>query len=134
MQTIAFFRQRGIPLGVASSSPHNVISANISALDAAGCFDIVCSAENEQQGKPHPAVYISTAEQLGIPPHQILVFEDSVLGVLAAKTAETTCICVPDEDVAADKRLGLADYILPSLTEFDEALWQEIGRLNGRPP
>ena len=61
LQTINFFRQRDIPLGVASSSPQRIIDANISALEAEGCFDVVCSAENEQFGKPHPAVYIRTA-------------------------------------------------------------------------
>ena len=126
LQTIAFFRQRGIPLGVASSSPHRIINANISALKAEGCFDVVCSAENEQYGKPHPAVYIRTAAQLGVPARQCLVFEDSVIGVLSAKSAEMTCICVPDESVAADKRLGIADYILPSLTDFNEAFWEKI--------
>ena len=126
LEAIAFFRRRGIPLGVASSSPHKIINANISALGVEGCFDVVCSAENERFGKPHPAVYISTAEKLGIPRRQCLVFEDSILGLLAAKAAEMTCICVPDQSVAGDKRLAIADTVLPSLADFDEGLWEEI--------
>lgn len=126
LAAIDFFRGRGITLGVASSSPCRVINANISVLGADGCFDVVGSAEDERYGKPHPAVYIKTADKLGVAPRHCLVFEDSVLGVLAAKAAEMTCICVPDESVAGDKRLGIADYVLSSLAEFDEALWQEI--------
>lgn len=128
LRTVNFFRERGIPLGIASSSPHKIINANISALGAEDCFDVICSADNERYGKPHPAVYISTAEQLNIPRRQCLVFEDSVLGVLSAKSAEMTCICVPDESVAVDKRLGIADYVLPSLDNFDDELWQRILR------
>jgi mannitol-1-/sugar-/sorbitol-6-/2-deoxyglucose-6-phosphatase len=122
--TINFFRERGIPLAVASSSPCRIIKTNIKSLGLVDCFDAICSAEDERYGKPHPAVYMSAAEQLGVHRHNCLVFEDSVLGVLAAKAAEMTCICVPDGDVATDKRLGIADFVLGSLAEFDEEMWQ----------
>ena len=127
-KTIDFFRQRGIPLGVASSSPCSVIEANIAVIGAEGCFDVICSAENERYGKPHPAVYISAADKLGIHRRQCLVFEDSIFGLLAAKAAEMTCICVPDHSITNDKRLAIADMVLSSLADFDEAVWQEIGR------
>lgn len=125
---IEFFRQRGIPLAVASSSPCRIINSNIKALGVEGCFDTICSAEDERYGKPHPAVYVRAAELLGVHRRNCLVFEDSVLGVLAAKAAEMTCVCVPDADVAGDKRLGIADYVLGSLTEFDEELWETVNR------
>jgi beta-phosphoglucomutase-like phosphatase (HAD superfamily) len=96
-----------------------------------GCFDAVCSAEDERYGKPHPAVYMKTAEILNIHRRNCLVFEDSVLGVLSAKAAEMTCICVPDEEVAGDRRLGIADYVLGSLAEFDQGLWELV---NSRQP
>ncbi len=128
LEAIAFFRERGIPLGVASSSPCRVINANISVLGAEGCFDVVCSAEDERYGKPHPAVYMKTAELLGVQRRNCLVFEDSVLGVLAAKAAEMMCVCVPDEDVSGDKRLGIADWVLGSLRKFDEEMWKTINR------
>lgn len=130
LETVAFFRERAIPMAVASSSPNVVIEANITALGIGGDLQAVSSAADEQYGKPHPAVYIRTAAKLGVPPQRCLVFEDAILGVVAAKSAETTCICVPDPAIAADRRLGIADYVLPSLNDFDEALWQEIAGLN----
>jgi hypothetical protein len=33
---------------------------------------------------------------------------------------------VPDAQNAGDKRLGVADYVLSSLNDFDEALWGAI--------
>jgi HAD superfamily hydrolase (TIGR01509 family) len=123
---IEFFRRRHIPLAVASSSPCRIINSNIKALGAEGCFDVICSAEDEVYGKPHPAVYIRAAELLGVQRRNCLVFEDSVLGLIAAKAAEMTCICVPDEEVAGDKRLGIADYVLSSLKDFDEPVLKRI--------
>ena len=128
LAAIDFFRQQGIPLGVASSSPCRVINANIKVLGAEGCFDVICSAEDERYGKPHPAVYMKTAELLGVHRRNCLVFEDSVMGVVSAKAAEMTCVCVPDEAVAGDKRLAIADFVLGSLGEFDEDLWRTIDR------
>ena len=129
LETVAFFKERAVPMAVASSSPCVIIEANIAALGIGPDLQAVSSAVDEQYGKPHPAVYIKTAEKLGVPPQHCLVFEDAILGVLAAKAAETTCICVPDAAIAADKRLGIADYLLPSLSDFDEALWQEISSM-----
>lgn len=126
LETVTFFWERSIPMAVASSSPHAVIEANIAALGIGDYLDVVSSAGDEVYGKPHPAVYISTAEKLGVPTRRCLVFEDAINGVLAAKAAEMTCICVPDAAIAGDKRLGIADYILPSLARFDETLWQTL--------
>ncbi len=128
LAAINFFRQRNIPLAVASSSPCRVINANIKALGAEGCFDVICSAEDEVYGKPHPAVYMRAAELLGVQRRSCLVFEDSAIGVLSAKAAEMTCICVPDDEVAGDKRLGIADHVLGSLAQFDEDLWSTVSR------
>lgn len=126
LDTVHFFRRRNLPIAVASSSPHNVIAANIRALGLQGCFQVVCSAEGERYGKPHPAVYINAADQLGVDRRQCLVFEDSLAGVIAAKAAEMTCVCVPDGPLKGDKRLGIADCVLDSLAAFDERLWRQI--------
>ena len=101
LETLAFFALRSIPMAIASSSPYSVIEANIAALGIGDYLSAVSSAGDEQYGKPHPAVYIRTAEKLGVPPRHCLVFEDAILGVLAAKAAEATCICVPDPAIAS---------------------------------
>ena len=126
LEAVAFFQERAIPIGIASSSPCMVIEANIAALGIQDALATVHSAVDETHGKPHPAVYLTAAAKLGVPPQQCLVFEDAIPGVLAAKAAEMTCICVPDAAMARDKRLGIADYVLPSLRFFDERLWQVV--------
>jgi len=45
---------------------------------------VICSAEFEEFGKPHPAVFLSTAKNLGVKQVQCIVFEDSLPGVIAA--------------------------------------------------
>jgi len=40
-----------------------------------------------KHGKPHPEIFLTAAQKLGIPPKDCLAFEDSLSGVTAAKAA-----------------------------------------------
>ncbi len=125
-ETLAFFEQRGIPLGLASSSPLRVIEAQLRKIASESFFKVVCSAEFEAFGKPHPGVYLSTAEKLGIEPRLCLAFEDSLPGLIAAKAANMKAVAVPDREFAAHPGFGLADAVLTSLEEWNEGLWQSL--------
>lgn len=106
---------RGLPLALASSSPRRLIDATLAHLGLEGRFGVIESAEDDRYGKPHPAVYLRTAEGLGVGPVRCLVFEDSLNGVIAAKAARMRCVAVPD---APDPRFAIADLVLGSLTEL----------------
>ncbi|AKF05919.1 2-deoxyglucose-6-phosphate hydrolase YniC [Sandaracinus amylolyticus] len=106
----------GLRLAVASSSPLRLIEAALARLGLRERFELVVSAEREPYGKPHPAVFLRTAEQLGIAPTSCLVFEDSLNGLVAAKAARMACIAVPER---TDARFALADLVLPSLDALD---------------
>lgn len=105
----------GLRCAVASSSPERLIHAVLSGLGVRERFEVVLSAEHETYGKPHPAVFLTTAARLGVPPTECLVFEDSVNGLIAAKAARMKCIVVPEHD---DPRFALADRRLRSLEEL----------------
>ncbi|OCH13721.1 HAD family hydrolase [Aliivibrio sp. 1S165] len=91
---IQFFKESGYQIGLATSSTHTVINAVFNRLNLWGSFDVICSAENEQFGKPHPDVYLTAARKLGISPHECIVIEDSFTGLSAAKNAEMTTYLV----------------------------------------
>src|SRR5579884_663783 len=108
----------GIPIAIASSSGVELIDAVIDRLDLRTFVSAIASAEHEAEGKPHPAVYLSAARLLGVPPETCVAFEDSPNGVLSAKGAGMYCIAVPDKHLAGDARLQQADRTLPSLEDF----------------
>ena len=113
-------------LGLASSSYYELIDAVLDGFDLRSHFDVVYSAEDEPYGKPHPGIYLTTADKLGSDPTRCVAIEDSPNGVLAAKAARMKCIAVPVPDVANDPRLRLADVTIESLAEIDEVLWKRI--------
>ncbi len=114
----------GLRLAVASSSPERLIHVALFRLGLASAFGHVVSAEHERYGKPHPAVLLSTAARLGVPPEGCLVLEDSLNGVIAAKAARMRCIAVPEVD---DPRFALADVRLSSLLALDAATLAAVG-------
>ena len=124
--TLEFLKQKSIPMAIASSSFMRLIETVVERLDLRGYFELLYSAEYEPFGKPHPGVYISAAQKLGIAPQKCLVIEDSMRGVLAAKAAEMFCVAVPDPSLVGDTRLAIADRVLTSLDEFDQAFWESI--------
>jgi sugar-phosphatase len=120
----------GLPIAIASSSSEELIQAVIHRLGIGGYIRTICSADNEPEGKPHPAVYLRAAERLGVRPEECLALEDSPNGVLSAKAAGMYCIAVPDRYLAGDPRMMQADLRLASLEEFTPAL---LSRLREQP-
>jgi len=118
---------RGLPLGLASSSPARLIDAALAGLGLdRGQFAAVVSAEREAYGKPHPAVYLRAASALGVEPTRCLALEDSLNGALAAKAARMRCIAVPEVFEGCARGFAIADALLPSLERIDDALFDSI--------
>jgi beta-phosphoglucomutase-like phosphatase (HAD superfamily) len=117
---------RGLPLAVASSSPYRLIEAALDHFDLRRHFSLIHSAEDEQYGKPHPAVFLTAAARLGALPHSCLVWEDAPAGVLAAKAASMACIAVPEQGEGHHPAFGLADAVLDSLLDMDDACYERV--------
>lgn len=117
-QTLAFFKNEQIPIALASSSPLGIIQSVVEKLEIEQYFKVMCSAEFEEYGKPHPAVFISTANYLRVEPQDCLVFEDSLMGVIAAKAAKMHCIAVPSKEDYNNPKFGIADLKIKHLGEF----------------
>ncbi len=76
-------------------------------------FDAVVTAEDVRLGKPDPEVYLLAADSIGVPSVQCLVFEDSVVGVQAARRAGMRVIGVatahPEDELRAAGAASVID-------------------------
>ena len=99
------------------------IEVTLRRIGLADRFEVVHSAESEALGKPHPAVYLTTAARLGVRPTRCLAIEDSLRGLVSAKAASMRCIAVP---TAPHPGFSLADLELSSLTELDEETFRQV--------
>lgn len=120
-EALAFFQQRGLKIGLASSSPLSLIDHILKELELESFFEQRGSAEHLRFGKPNPQVYINVADALGVEPGECFAIEDSVTGMIAAKAAQMITIVVPDNIQAGDKRWILADERLDTLSELPDS-------------
>ena len=108
------------PAALASSSHRRVIDAALAATGLGDVFRAVVSSDEVDHGKPAPDVFLAAAERLGVEPAQILVVEDSLNGLRAAKAAGMTTVLVPNESVPpAEGSEAFADIILDRLADLD---------------
>lgn len=105
-------------LALATSSPHTIIDAVLDGLGLRHYFEVICSAIDEEKGKPDPAVYLHTAHKLGVAPEACIAIEDSAPGVQSARAAGMFTVAVPASEHYNDTTFDEADLKIPSLTDF----------------
>ncbi len=108
-------RSTGYKIGLATNSPGYFIPICLERAGVADLFDAVSSAEDELQGKPDPAVYLTTAKKLGVPPQNCIVIEDSYHGMMAAKKAGMTVLAFTNNN--DELRFDIADRVLQNYSE-----------------
>jgi sugar-phosphatase len=129
MDVLKFFKNRRIPIALASSSAMRLIKTVLNKFSMENTFNVVHSAEREEYGKPHPAVFLTTAKHLRIPPAHCLVIEDSFNGLIAAKAARMKTVVIPMAEQWTEARFDIADSKLRSLREFSEQQWNHLNAL-----
>jgi beta-phosphoglucomutase-like phosphatase (HAD superfamily) len=125
----------GIPLAVASSSKNAGLFLSRIRLDVfcaerglpydfvgdgltlQKLFDADISGRDFPQGKPHPMIFLTAAQELGVPPESCFVTEDASSGIQAAKAGNMAGLGVARmHDQELLKQAG-ADLVVTSLDE-----------------
>jgi HAD superfamily hydrolase (TIGR01509 family) len=118
IDTLKFLKSKGKRIGLATSSYEILVRTVLKELQIESYFDFTHSAEFEAYGKPHPAVYLTVAERLGIDPIHCLVVEDSLNGIISAKAARMKVVCIPEKTHHPEPKLIIADYQYDSMREM----------------
>ena len=90
-------QELGLKIGLASSSNYQWVSSHLKNLQIFDYFECIKTSDDVQKVKPDPALYLQTAQCLGLDAAECLAFEDSANGALAAKRAGMSCVIVPNE-------------------------------------
>lgn len=95
-ELLEYLGARSVKLAVASSSGRERILSNLRAVKLDRFFDAVVSGAQVERGKPEPDIFLLAAGEIGCPPEDCYVFEDSVNGVRAGMAAGCVTVMVPD--------------------------------------
>jgi HAD superfamily hydrolase (TIGR01509 family) len=113
---------RGVAVGLVSSSPTDWIGSVLERFDLKGDFDLIVSADElPVAGKPEPDVFLHAAEELGIEPDDCVVVEDSANGARAANAAGMYTIGYRNES-DSDQDLSVAVEVVGTPAELRERL------------
>lgn len=85
-----FIRQlkaRCIKVAVTTVAQKKNIWFILESLVLADQFDVIVGEDDFKRGKPDPELFLKGAEKLGVKPEQCIVFEDTPLGIKAARRA-----------------------------------------------
>ncbi len=95
---VAAARAAGLRLAVATTTSRVNIETLVSTAfgrPADAVFDTLVTGENVRAKKPDPEAYLTVLERLSLRPAQCLVFEDSAIGLAAARAAGLATIVTP---------------------------------------
>ena len=150
LRFIIAVKDAGIPTAAASSSKNAVLFLRKIRLDTFAeehgiaspslrpgltlldFFDANVSGRDFQHGKPHPEMFLTAAQELGVAPERSLVLEDAPAGVEAAKAGRMAAIGIArgdDVDLRADAG---ADVVVAALDDVDLSALSD-GRLAAKP-
>jgi HAD superfamily hydrolase (TIGR01509 family) len=91
---VARLRRDGVPCAVATSAVRVDAVRLLDEIGIAPHLTALVTAEDVRLGKPDPEVYLCAADRLGVAADACLVFEDSLVGVVAARRAGMRAIGV----------------------------------------
>jgi len=117
-RTVRELHARGYALAVTSSAVRSAIETILRRFRLLQLFTVIVDGSEVERGKPDPEAYVVTAERLGARAAHCVVFEDSTVGVLAAKAAGMFCIAVRNPNAHIRQDLEPADLIVSSFDEL----------------
>lgn len=111
------------PVAIASGARREEIDWILRSEQIARHFEVIVSAEDVTNGKPHPEPYLKALVELArrhgpLEPSQCLAVEDSRGGVQSAKASGLRCLAV--EHSYDRSHLVEADWVLPSIRDFEQ--------------
>ena len=75
-----------LPMSIGTGSTKNGAKKTLEVIEMSAYFDIVITADDIQNPKPHPETFLKCAELMNVEPENCLVFEDGILGIQAAES------------------------------------------------
>lgn len=120
---VSSLTREGIPRAVGTSASRWDVETLLAHLGLRRHFEVIVTAEDVRLGKPDPEVYLEAARRLGAPPAACLVFEDSLVGVEAARRAGMRAVGVTTAHTAEELRAVGAEI---AIRDFQGLDWKTL--------
>ena len=124
-KVVNLFYEKKIPMAVATASRQHVFAQKTAShKDFYAKMDHIVCGNEVKKGKPEPEIFLlALSKWNGIKPEEVLVFEDSPLGIKAANNAGMASVFIPDPRLniqeVLDAEKAVPNITIKSLEDFD---------------
>jgi HAD superfamily hydrolase (TIGR01509 family) len=118
---LGLLHEKGLTMGIATSNSRELVDHMLANHGIRQFFSKIRTSCEVEKGKPHPDVYLKVAEDMGIAPDNCLVFEDTLAGVMAARSAGMKVFAVADE-ISFESKDKLVEMTEGYIHSFEEVM------------
>jgi HAD superfamily hydrolase (TIGR01509 family) len=116
-------KDSGIKIAVASNSIRKTIVECLTGLGIFNLIDYIVSNEDVKNPKPHPEMYWKAMSYFGVIADETIIFEDSLVGKLAARDSKANLVEIKDR---SDLDMEKIDKAI-SLLQKGSSTWKDQG-------
>jgi beta-phosphoglucomutase len=121
-ETLRYLRLKGLKLCLATSADKLSVLRVLKEFSLEGHFDLILSADDVEEAKPNPEIFILASERLGVEPNDCLIVGDSIYDVTAARKAGINVIAVANNPFQMEAIKGEGVSFISRITEMKEFL------------
>lgn len=123
IRLLTIIKDNKINIAVASNSIRNTVFDCLEGLGVVHLIDHVVSNEDVKHPKPHPEMYWKAMSHFGVIADDTVIFEDSLVGKLAARDSKATLIEIKNRADLAEDKINKAISLLQS----GKGTWKDQG-------
>jgi|694.fasta_scaffold00156_100 HAD superfamily hydrolase (TIGR01509 family) len=120
---LTIIKDNKINIAVASNSIRNTVFDCLEGLGIVHLIDHVVSNEDVKHPKPHPEMYWKAMSYFGVIADETVIFEDSLVGKLAARDSKATLIEIKNRADLTEDKINKAISLLQS----GKGTWKDQG-------
>ncbi len=121
-ETLAYLKDKGIKVGLATSTIRERAIGYLTAHDIYKYFDKLVFGNMVEHGKPAPDIYLKACEELDVEPARAVAVEDSINGIKSAGTAGLYAVMVVDLIKPNDEIAPYVKQIYDNMTHLREII------------
>jgi HAD superfamily hydrolase (TIGR01509 family) len=123
VRLLTMIKDNNINIAVASNSISKTVIDCLKSLGVLNLVDHVVSNEDVKNPKPHPEMYWQAMSHFGVIADETVIFEDSLVGKLAARDSKANLIEIKNRTDLTEDKINKAI----SLLKYSGATWKDQG-------
>lgn len=133
-EVIELLKELGMIVVLATTTPRHTLETyceeneDTKKLDIMNNFDLILTMEDVTHFKPDPEIFNKAIDQLSLKKEDVVIIEDSIVGVNAAIEAGIDCIAVKEEhsNESTEELKQSANYYIESLKEIYDIINKKV--------